>query len=67
MPLCALTEPLRTIDAGFAKTGKRARIRKKRPFNLNVKERLNASKSNRSMGRVSTMPVLIKMIFRVSR
>jgi len=47
MPMCALIEVVRTIDAGLARTGSSAWIRKKGPLKLIASERQRADRLDR--------------------
>ena len=58
MPMWALIEVLRTIEAGSARSGSRAWIRKNGPFRLTATERSKPASSHRSSGRKSPTPAL---------
>lgn len=56
MPMWAFTEALSTMDAGFAKTGSSAWMRKYGPLKLSERERSNPVSSHCSIGRKSAAP-----------
>jgi hypothetical protein len=62
MPIRALIEVLRMIDAGFPSTGSNAWIRKYGPFTLMSKVRFQPASSHVSTGASWAMPALTNRI-----